>query len=189
VQRALTSRQSVMPTDSLPGKGYAIRSNEAARIHHAARQRGGVDARGARPATENASSGLPFVRTARSHAASVLVSSVPCGLRELGWIRGSNVIIEYRFADSDPGRGWQLWRTNWSASAGCDFCPNPPSSPSRERRDNNHPEPRSAALFFSLRHQEVLITARHRGRGVAHPINTNLGIDRIQALFSHFGLD
>jgi hypothetical protein len=93
-----------MPTDSLPGKGYAIRSNEAARIHHAARQRGGVDARGARPATENASSGLPFVRTARSHAASVLVSSVPCGLRELGWIRGSNVIIEYRFADSDPGR-------------------------------------------------------------------------------------
>jgi putative ABC transport system substrate-binding protein len=49
-------------------------------------------------------SGLPFVRTARSHAASVLVSSVRCGLRELGWIRGSNVIIEYRFADSDPGR-------------------------------------------------------------------------------------
>ena len=85
--------------------------------------------------------------------------------------------------------GWQLWRTNWSASAGCDFCPNPPSSPSRERRDNNHPEPRSAALFFSLPHQEVLVTARHRGRGVAHPINTNLGIDRIQALFSHFGLD
>jgi hypothetical protein len=46
-----------------------------------------------------------------------------------------------------------------------------------------------AQRFSSVLHQEVLITARHRGRGVAHPINTNLGIDRIQALFSHFGLD
>ena len=182
MQRALTLSPPIRYAQ------YAIRSNEAARIHHAARQRGGVDARGARPATENASSGLPFVRTARSqlqaswyqafHADCVSLAGYEAAMSSLNTV--SPIAIR---------GGWQLWRTNWSASAGCDFCPNPPSSPSRERRDNNHPEPRSAALFFSLRHQEVLITARHRGRGVAHPINTNLGIDRIQALFSHFGLD
>ena len=44
---------------------------------------------------------------------------------------------------------------------------------------------RSATLFFSLRHQEALIMAKHRGRGVAtinYPIGMNLGGDPSQAL-------
>ena len=42
-----------------------------------------------------------------------------------------------------------------------------------------------AALFLSLRHQEALIMAKHRGRGVAtinYPIGMNLGGDPSQAL-------
>ena len=44
---------------------------------------------------------------------------------------------------------------------------------------------RRTALFFSLRHQEALIMAKHRGRGVAtinYPIGMNLGGDPSQAL-------
>ena len=44
---------------------------------------------------------------------------------------------------------------------------------------------RRAALFFRLRHQEALIMAKHRGRGVAtinYPIGMNLGGDPSQAL-------
>ena len=44
---------------------------------------------------------------------------------------------------------------------------------------------RRSALFFSLRYQEALIMAKHRGRGVAtinYPIGMNLGGDPSQAL-------
>jgi CO/xanthine dehydrogenase Mo-binding subunit len=44
---------------------------------------------------------------------------------------------------------------------------------------------RGAAFFFSLRHKEALIMAKHRGRGVAtinYPIGMNLGGDPSQAL-------
>ena len=44
---------------------------------------------------------------------------------------------------------------------------------------------RRARVFFGLRHQEALIMARHRGRGVAtinYPIGMNLGGDPSQAL-------
>ena len=46
-------------------------------------------------------------------------------------------------------------------------------------------EPRRGAFLFGLRHQEALIMARHRGRGVAtinYPIGMNLGGDPSQAL-------
>jgi hypothetical protein len=43
----------------------------------------------------------------------------------------------------------------------------PPRSAATARRVAGEIEPRSAALFFSLRHQEALIMAKHRGRAVA----------------------
>jgi hypothetical protein len=56
-----------------------------------------------------------------------------------------------------------------------------PKCAATARRVAGEIEPRSAALFFSLWHQEALIMAKHRGqRRRHHPINMNLGIDRIQ---------
>src|SRR6516164_3970095 len=40
------------------------------------------------------------------------------GLRELGWIPGGNVSIEYRFADNDPGRGDAISAVDAAAMTG-----------------------------------------------------------------------
>ena len=73
--------------------------HEAARVHHAARRRGGgVAARGARAAVGK----LPTI--------GFLGESTPSGqrqwaaafvqrLRELGWVEGRNIAIEYRWAE------------------------------------------------------------------------------------------
>jgi CO/xanthine dehydrogenase Mo-binding subunit len=53
------------------------------------------------------------------------------------------------------------------------------------RRTIRRIDSRGAAFFFSLRHKEALIMAKHRGRGVAtinYPIGMNLGGDPSQAL-------
>ena len=63
--------------------------------------------------------------------------------------------------------------------------PAPRSAPPPPAAVAGRIDPRSAALFFRLRHQEALIMAKHRGRGVAtinYPIGMNLGGDPSQAL-------
>ena len=84
------------------GAADAIRSAETARVHHAARRRGGVAARGARAATgEN----CPFI--------GVLVSASPPhpfadafwrGLHALGYSEGQNIKVEFRYTDGRSDR-------------------------------------------------------------------------------------
>ena len=66
-------------------------------------------------------------------------------------------------------------------SAACAAAAQCPAAPRVARRIDAW----CAALFFSLRHQEALTMAKHRGRGVAtinYPIGMNLGGDPSQAL-------
>ena len=70
-------------------------------------------------------------------------------------------------AGTDPAAGTSAKRAATSCTGGCRI------------------DARRSALFFSLRYQEALIMAKHRGRGVAtinYPIGMNLGGDPSQAL-------
>ena len=63
--------------------------------------------------------------------------------------------------------------------------PPPRSAPPPPARVAGRIDPRRAAVFLGFRHQEALIMAKHRGRGVAtinYPIGMNLGGDPSQAL-------
>ena len=78
---------------------------KTARVHHAARRRGGgVAARGARAAAGEA----PTIGFLGECTAAIRrqAGSPPFvqRLRELGWIEGRNVAIEYRWAEGDDER-------------------------------------------------------------------------------------
>jgi ABC-type uncharacterized transport system substrate-binding protein len=75
--------------------------NEATRVHHASRRRGGVVARGAR-----AAGGQPTIGFLGSFPTSqrTWVTAFVQRLRELGWAEGQNIRIEYRWPEERPER-------------------------------------------------------------------------------------
>ena len=68
-----------------------------ARVHHVARRRGGVAARGA--AQQAAMPVIGFLRSASLADAAHLVAAFRQGLKETGFVDGQNVAIEYRSAE------------------------------------------------------------------------------------------
>ena len=71
---------------------------KTARVHHAARRRGGVAARGARAAAGDAGDRF-HARRRRPAQAPNSVDSFPQGPRESGLIDGQNVAVEYHWAE------------------------------------------------------------------------------------------
>src|SRR5262249_57361566 len=76
--------------------------HEAARVHLAARRRGGVAAPGARAADGDAVVG--FLNSGSHEERAHLVSAFKQGLSETGHIEGRNVAIEYRWAKGQYDR-------------------------------------------------------------------------------------
>ena len=78
--------------------------HEAARVHHASRRRGGrVAARGARAAAGKLPT-IGFLGAATPSAWSQWTAAFVQRLRELGWIEGRTVAIEYRWAEGRSER-------------------------------------------------------------------------------------
>ena len=73
--------------------------HEAAGVHHAARRRGGVAARGARAAGRKLPT-IGFLGANTPSGQSRWTAAFVQRLQELGWIEGRNVAIEYRWAET-----------------------------------------------------------------------------------------
>ena len=84
----------------------------AARVHHAARRRGGVAARGARAAAGDAGDRISQRRSRPERRD--LRRRVPPGPSESATSRASNVAIEYRWAEVNT-IGCRRWRPSWFA--------------------------------------------------------------------------
>src|SRR5262249_34735559 len=89
------------PTLQIPPN--AVRSPETTRVHHVARRRSRLAARGARAAGGQAADDRVL---GRGHAfrMSQWTAAFVQRLRELGWVEGRNVAIEYRWAEGRADR-------------------------------------------------------------------------------------
>src|SRR5262245_42432095 len=87
------------------GAADAIRSTEAARVHHATERRNGVAARGARAAARaDAADRRADERAIGQFGRNGAARRIPAGLQELGWTVGRNVQIDYRWGSPDADR-------------------------------------------------------------------------------------
>ena len=75
------------------------RSNEAARVHHPPRRRGGGVAAGGEGAAAGKLPTIGFLGAATPSTRSQWTAAFVQRLRELGWIEGRTVAIEYRWAE------------------------------------------------------------------------------------------
>ena len=79
-------------------------AHEAAAVHHSSRRRGGdLAARGARAAAGKAPT-IGFLGAGTPSTLSQWVAAFVQRLRELGWIEGRTVAIEYRWAEGRSER-------------------------------------------------------------------------------------
>ena len=112
--------------------------NEAARIHHAPRRRGGLAAGGARAARRATASLGVLIPYAESDAeAQSEIAAFRQTLEQLGWRDGSNLAIEYRWAGGDTGRIRAYAKELVALAPDVDFLPDH-SSHSRAHAGNPH---------------------------------------------------
>ena len=94
-------------------RGGVPMSHEAARVHHAARRRGGsMAARGARAAAGDAGGRLSRIPDRPDDPERA--ARISQGPEETGYVEGQNVTIEYRWAEN-RSNGCRRWRPNWFA--------------------------------------------------------------------------
>ena len=65
-------------------------------------------------AKRSGASAFPTQRRRPDSIESDFLGAFPRGMRELGYVEGKNLSIEWRFADGDPGR-LPNWPRNWCA--------------------------------------------------------------------------
>src|SRR5437660_1184337 len=75
-------------------------ADEATRVHHPARGCGGMAARGARAQQPSNIPRIGFLRHGRASAYADRVEALQTGLRQLGYVEGKNIVIEFRWAET-----------------------------------------------------------------------------------------
>ena len=114
---------------------------KTARVHHAARWRGGAWPLGAR-AQQPGDAGLGFVDAGQADSDQrTSAAAFRNGLNEAGYVEGQNVPIEYRWADGNIDRLPALWLNSSSSS----------------RRDRCSPATAAAAMQPKLRPRTIPI--------------------------------
>ena len=151
-----------------------------ARVHHAARRRGGgVAARGARAAAgEAADHWVP----GREHAggARPAIAAFVQRLRELGWIEGRNVAIEFRWAEGRSERFAEIAAefVRLKVDVIVTHEPRPSSQPSRRHRSSRScsrsaGDPVGTGLVASLARPGGNVTGCRPGRPILSASDSN----------------